>query len=146
MATIIKLCIVILASTLLASCITHYDVLSTFAIVAKTTNSTDNAPVTDVAVYFVDTGFDLVRSKDNFKMFISNTDNAGNINKEFSYFWGYETSLMDCQGTNTFGILFEKQGFHPKELHFDSSSLKRNGEVLQINIGAVSLTKSIVPK
>ncbi len=63
-----------------------------------------DAPLNEVKLYFIDTGYDS--SRHHYQMKIGESDSFGNISLKFCYRWGYNTDMFrKSKPERTFDII-----------------------------------------
>ena len=124
-----------------SGCIKNVDVLSPFHIYGKVVEKNGENAVEEVEVFFIDTGFDYVRSKDTkkgtYKIGISAKD--GYFDLTFKYFWGYKEAFYKAKPNETFDLIFKKKGYEEKIISYDSKKLHRKDTITEVEVGEVSL-------
>lgn len=108
-----------------ASCmVNHVNLITTFAIEGRVYDKESKAPLENVSVYFVDTGYDGVRSKKDHRLPIGQSDENGDIKARLNYFWGYDDAIFLAKPKKTFDIMLSKDSYEPVSLHFEESQLE----------------------
>ena len=118
---------IVLLTILLAvvACTVKYvNRITIFVIQGQIFDQATFRPVQDVNVYFVDTGFDYVRSKEPVLLEIGQTDRKGKISARLNYPWQQKETLIYSPQTGTFDIVLEKEFYEPMRMQFDQSKLK----------------------
>ena len=83
-------------------------------------------PIQNVKVYFVDTGFDYVRSQKPVPLEIAQTDRKGKISARLNYPWQQKETLLYSPQAGTFAIVLKKESYESMRIQFDQSKLKSN--------------------
>ena len=96
-------------------------------------------PVQNVKVYFVDTGFDYVRSKKLVPLEIGQTDLKGKISARLNYPWQQKETLIFSPRAGTFDIVLEKEFYEPMRMQFDQSKLKSDNVSFLVDLKKIYL-------
>lgn len=101
----------------------HIDLVTQFHVTSNVLEKKANNPLDGVTIYFVDTGFDSVRSKKRVLKEIGKSDSKGNVNITFDYWWGCEEGMFADTPTKTFDIEFSKDNYNSAKRSLKSSEL-----------------------
>lgn len=96
-------------------------------------------PVQNVKVYFVDTGFDYVRSRNSVPLEIGHTDPKGKISARLNYPWQQKETLIFSPRAGTFDIVLEKEFYEPMRMQFDQSKLKSDNVSFLVDLKKIYL-------
>jgi hypothetical protein len=131
----------------------HIDSTTTFHVHGTILNSNSNA-ISGVEVFFVDRGFDYVRSKNTAagttKLGVSG--NNGMLDFTYPYFWGrnepfllyffdYHLNLSPRKPCKTFDLIFKKDGYIEKTMRYDAKTLTERNNVVEVDIGQVKMDR-----
>jgi hypothetical protein len=119
----------IIASIIIALCmwsctVRYVKSITTFAIDGRVYDRQSKAPLENVIVYFVDTGYDDERSKKDHRLAIGQSDENGEIKARLNYFWGYDDAFFLSDPKKTFEIVLTKASYKPVSFRFTESQLK----------------------
>ncbi len=98
--------------------------ITTFSVEGRVFDSESYQPLEHVHVYFIDTGYDSIRSKKNLRLEIGQSDTSGEIKIRLNYFWAYERSVLLKNPERTFDIVLSKQSYETKTFHFEESQFE----------------------
>ena len=96
----------------------------TFAVEGCVYDMESKAPLEQVMVYFVDTGYDDKRSEIKIRLPIGKSDENGEIKARLNYFWGYDDAFFLSNPKKTFDIVLSRAFYEPVRFHFTESQLK----------------------
>ena len=102
----------------------HVDSVTIFAIQGRVFDSLSKVPLENVQVYFIDTGYDDVRSKKVHRLQIGQSDINGKIEARLNYYWGRKTSAFYSPAKKTFAIALSKASYKNRYFHFTESQLE----------------------
>lgn len=124
---------------MLTSC-ANYDYIQSFAISGRVIDQTTRQPINDAKVYFVDTGFDYVRSKEHFAKSVGVTNVEGRLDTKLDYIWGNQGILwIKPSSKKTFDISVERNGYRKRILSFKAKELKEYAGALKVELGDIEL-------
>ena len=107
------------------ACMAKYvDSITIFAIQGRVFDSISKVPLENVQVYFIDTGYDDVRSKKVHRLEIGQSDLNGKIEARLNYYWGRKTSAFHSPPKKTFAIALSKASYKNRYFHFKESQLE----------------------
>ena len=115
---------IIMCLSFLSCTVRHVDLITTFAIEGCVYDVESKAPLDDVMVYFIDTGYDDRRSKIDHRLAIVRSDEHGEIKARLNYFWGYDDAFFLSKPKKTFEIVLSKAFYEPVSFHFTEAQLK----------------------
>ena len=110
--------------SILACMAKHVDSITTFAIEGRVFDKASKFPLENVRVYFIDTGYDTLRSKKAHRLEIGQSAANGNIRIRFNYLWGRKASIFHSGPKKTFAIALSKASYQTRYFHFDESQLE----------------------
>ena len=110
--------------SILACMAKHVDSVTIFAIQGRVFDSISKVPLENVRVFFIDTGYDDVRSKKAHRLEIGQSDLNGKIEARLNYYWGHKTSVFHSLPKQTFAIAFSKASYETRYFHFKESQLE----------------------
>jgi hypothetical protein len=110
--------------SLLACLAKHVDSVTIFAIQGRVFDSISKVPLENVRVYFIDTGYDDVRSKKVHRLEIGQSDLNGKIEVRINYYWGRKASIFHSHPKKTFAIALSKASYETRYFHFKESQLE----------------------
>ena len=113
--------------------------VSSFSIAGRVYDEETKLPLENVKVYFIDTGYDYVRSKQTNPIEIGRSDSNGEINLRLNYVWRRSESSWLNPPKETLVIELSKEYYKPKRFRFDESEFKGDGIIFFINLEEVSL-------
>ena len=138
----IKLIIFVLLGLGVVACATPYkDSVTIFHIKGRVLDQASNFPLEDVEVYFIDTGYDDILSKQQKLVKIGQSDSRGKITVRFNYWWGRQTSAFDQGPQATFEIVLSRTSFEELRLQFKQSELKTDGVTFLVDLEDVYLVR-----
>jgi hypothetical protein len=121
-----------------AGCTVKYiDTVTIFEIKGLVYDNESHLPIENATVYFMDTGYDYVRSKKPFSMVIGQSDEDGKISARLNYLWRSKDAMLHNPPKKTFDIMLSQEYYEPRRFHFDESNLQRDGMRFVINFGKV---------
>lgn len=110
--------------SILACMAKHVDSITIFAIQGRVFDSISKVPLENVQVYFIDTGYDDVRSKKVHRLEIGQSDLNGKIEARLNYYWGRKLSIFHSYPKKTFAIALAKASYETRYFHFKESQLE----------------------
>jgi hypothetical protein len=117
--------IVFLISLAILACMAkHVNSVTIFAIQGRVFDSISEVPLENVQVYFIDTGYDDVRSRKVHRLEIGQSDLNGKIEIRLNYYWGRKTSVFRSLPPKTFAIVLSKASYKNRYFHFKESQLE----------------------
>lgn len=102
----------------------HVDSVTILAIEGRVFDSRSKTPLENVQVYFIDTGYDDVRSRKVHRLRIGQSAADGSIRARLNYFWGREASILHVHPKKTFAIALSKASYQTRYFHFEESQLE----------------------
>ena len=102
----------------------HVDSVTIFAIQGRVFDSISKVPLENVQVFFIDTGYDDLRSKKAHRLKIWQSDLNGKIEARLNYYWGRKTSVFYSHPKKTFAIALSKASYETRYFHFKESQLE----------------------
>ena len=135
-----KICLytllVIICST--SGCTVKYiDTVTIFEIKGEVYDDESQTPIEDVAVRFMDTGYDYVRSKKPFLLTIGHSDVDGKFLVRLNYLWRYKDTTLQNPPQKTFEVILTHEDYEPRRFHFDESKLQHDGMRFVINFDKI---------
>ena len=128
--------LLIFSSTI--SCTVKYiDKVTIFEIKGEVYDNDSQWPIENVAVRFVDTGYDYIRSKEPFPVTIGHSEADGKILARMNYLWRRKDAILLNPPQKTFEVVLTHENYIPKRFHFDESYLKHGGLRFEINLEKV---------
>jgi hypothetical protein len=135
--------LVILLSMLLFACqFKHADYGTSFHIQCTVIDEATNAPISNVKVVFIDTGFDSAKSKKRVPNPLGESDSEGRVDTIFHYWWGREEGLFMGKAEETFDLEFSKESYSSNRLSLRAVAFSKEGDTLKVQLGKVSLRRS----
>ena len=123
-----------------AGCTVKYiDTVTIFEIKGEVYDNETQAPVENVAVRFMDTGYDVVRSKRPFFITIGNSKADGKFLARLNYVWRQKDAALHNPPPKTFEVELTHKDYEPRRFHFDESHIKQGELRLEINLDRVYL-------
>jgi hypothetical protein len=113
--------------------------MSQFLITGEVLDKNTNKPLDKVEVIFIDTGFDLVRSKQLILKKIGESDNTGLITLTFDYWWGVDEGLFKKKAQRTFDIVLSRDRYRKERFNFRAANLPSEGNKLKVFLNKVYL-------
>lgn len=129
-----------LTAVLLFGCSTHVDNLTRFHIKGDVIGKESGAPVKRAVLFFTDTGFDYVRSKNVSARQIGQSDEGGKLNLRFDYLWGVNESLFAKTPPQTFILGLEHPAYQALKIPLRATDFPVTGNEVQVNLGVIKLT------
>ena len=121
-----------------AGCTVKYiDSVTIFEIKGQIYDNESHLPIENVTVYFMDTGYDYVRSKKPYLIEIGQSDADGKISARLNYLWRHIDSEIQAPPNETFDILLSKERYEQQRFHFDKSRLQRDGMLFVADLDKV---------
>jgi hypothetical protein len=99
------------------------NLITTFAIEGRVFDNASKMPIEHVQVYFIDTGYDDVRSNKDHRLAVGQSDENGEFKARLNYFWGYDDAVFLPKPKKTFDIVLSKDSYETVSLHFEQSQL-----------------------
>jgi hypothetical protein len=109
---------------ILACMAKHVGSVTIFAIEGRVFDSISKVPLENVQVYFIDTGYDDVRSKEAHRLEIGQSNLNGEIEARLNYYWGHKASPFHSYPKKTFAITLSKASYETRYFHFKESQLE----------------------
>ncbi len=132
---------VILCSLIFIGCISkHADFVTPFKIEGQVFNKSDNSPIENVNVIFIDYGFDDKRYKDTGTI-IGKSNNKGQIIIEFDFWWGRTIGFLSSKPKKYFAIHLSKDKYLTKIIRFEFDELTEKEGRYQVPLGNLLLEK-----
>jgi hypothetical protein len=123
-----------------AGCTVKYvDTVTIFEIKGEVYGEESQRPVENAAVYFMDTGYDYVRSKKPFLVPIGHSDMDGKFTARLNYLWRRRDHALLKPPPRTFDVVLSHAEYEPRRFHFDASDLEQGGMRFEINLDRVYL-------
>ena len=137
------LIMVMFLSLIVAACVTthHMDAVTILYIEGRVLDQASNFPLEDVIVYFIDTGYDDILSKNQKPLEIARSNSRGKIAARFNYWWGRKVSAFDPGPKATFDIVLSRESYVEKRLQFKQSELQTDGVTFLVNLEDVYLVR-----
>ena len=121
-----------------AGCTVKYiDTVTIFEIKGEVYDSESQTPVENVAIRFMDTGYDYVRSKRPFFVTIGISNVDGTFLARLNYVWREKDTAFHNPPPKTFEVELTHEDYEPRHFQFDESSLQQQGMRLEINLDKV---------
>lgn len=117
----------------------HVDSVTTFAIEGRVFDRVSKVPLENVQVYFIDTGYDDVRSKKVHRLKIGQSAANGNIQARLNYYWGRKASIFHAHPKKTFAIALSKVSYETRYFHFKESQLEGEKLTYFVKLGDVDM-------
>ena len=128
--------LVIFSST--AGCTVKYITSVTiFEIKGEVYDKESQWPIENVAVQFMDTGYDHVRSKKPFPVTIGYSEANGAFTARLNYLWRSKDTNLLNPPQKTFEVVLAHEDYEPRHFQFDESNLQQEGMRLEINLDKV---------
>ncbi len=123
-----------------AGCTVKYiDTVTIFEIKGEVYDNETQTPVENVAVRFMDTGYDYVRSRKPFFVTIGFSKADGKFLTRLNYVWRQKDAALHHPPPKTFEVELAHEDYEPRRFHFDESHLKHGELRLEINLDSVYL-------
>lgn len=136
----IKILAFMFIAPLLHGCLyRHVDSMTQFLIRGETVDKTSGLLADKVKVYFIDTGFDSVRSNKQAPQEIGESDNLGRIDLAFNYWWGTEQGLFKKKAGMTFALEFSRGHYKSERFHFSALNLVKENNKLLVPMNKIYL-------
>jgi hypothetical protein len=117
--------ILLFISLSILACMAKYvDSVTIFAFEGRVFDSISKVPLENVQVYFIDTGYDDVRSKKAHRLEIGQSDLNGKIEARLNYYWRRTESPFHSYPKKTFAIALSKASYETRYFHFKESQLE----------------------
>jgi hypothetical protein len=100
--------------------------ITTFAVEGCVYDMELKTPLEQVEVFFVDTGYDDQRAKNNHRIPIGISDENGEINARLNYFWGHDEGFLLSKPKKTFDIVLSKSYY--KSVNYTFCEAQLSGE------------------
>ena len=121
-----------------AGCTIKYiDTVTIFEIKGEVYDNESRLPIENVAVQFMDTGYDYVRSKKPFLITIGHSEADGKFTARLNYLWRSKDSTLQNPPQKTFDIVLSHENYEPGRFHFDESNLQHGGMRFEIYLDKV---------
>ena len=130
----------ILTSLLLFGCTAHIDKVTKFRVEGTVIEQGSRMPVQGAVLFFTDTGFDYVRSKNISVQQVGQSDSSGALNLKFDYWWGVNKSFFTGNPPQTFILSLEHPAHQSLKIPLRAADLPGTGNEVHINLGIVKLT------
>ena len=117
----------------------YIDTVTIFEIKGEVYDNETQTPVENVAVRFMDTGYDYVRSKKPFFVTIGFSKANGKFLARLNYVWRQKDAALHNPPPKTFEVELTHEDYEPRRFHFDESHLKLGELRLEINLDSVYL-------
>lgn len=114
-----------------------------FVIEGRVYDRESNFPLNHVSVYFIDTGYDEVRSKKATPIEIGLSDSRGKIDLRFNYLWDTQKSAFYEPAIKTFDIVLSCEAYETKKFHFKESELITDRLAFLVNLEDVYLIRAL---
>jgi hypothetical protein len=128
---------------LLVGCVKHVDKLVPFHFTGAVVNEVSKTPIEDADVIFIDRGFNNYLPADEREkatFIIGKTDANGYFDIKFNFWWGLKEAFYISKPEEIFDLLFIKPEYKDKVISYDLENLPRENNVIQVNVGKITLT------
>ena len=115
----------------------YIDTVTIFEIKGEVYDNESQTPVENVAVQFMDTGYDYVRSKKPFPVTIGHSKANGAFKARLNYLWRSKDTNILNPPQKTFEVVLAHEDYEPRHFQFDESSLQQEGMRMEINLDKV---------
>ena len=115
----------------------YIDTVTIFEIRGEIYDNESQTPVENVAVQFMDTGYDYVRSKKPFPVTIGHSEANGAFTARLNYLWRSKDPNILNPPQKTFEVVLDHEDYEPRHFQFDESNLQQEGIRLEINLDKV---------
>ena len=122
-----------------ACTVKYIDRVTIFEIKGEVYDNKSQNPIENVAVRFMDTGYDYVRSKKPFFVTIGFSETDGKFLVRLNYVWRQKDAALHNQPQKTFEVELTHEDYEASRFHFDESHLKQGELRLEINLERVYL-------
>ena len=134
--------LLLLLSFLSCGCVLrHVDGVTTFYFVGKVFDYETNLAIEGVTVFFVDTGFDYVRSNSQKPIEITKSNTKGVIKHEYGYWWGSDEGIMVAKPKMTLSVILMKDRYKEKRINFTQNDYIETDKGFKVDLGEVLLKK-----
>ena len=117
----------------------NIDTITIFEIKGEVYDNETQTPVENVAVRFMDTGYDYVRSKRPFFVTIGFSKTNGKFLARLNYVWRQKDTALHNPPPKTFAVELTHEDYEPRRFDFDESHRKHGELRLEINLDIVYL-------
>ncbi|MGD8471986.1 MAG: hypothetical protein PVF78_11595 [Desulfobacterales bacterium] len=114
-----------------------------FSIQGRVLDKESNFPLENVNVYFIDTGFDYIRSKKPTPIKVAESDSRGKIDARLNYLWVRRETVSNQSFKGTLDIVLSKDLYETQTFHFKESELKTDGVTFLINLEDVYMVRAL---
>jgi len=112
-----------------------------FVIEGRVYDKESNFPLNQVKVYFIDTGYDEVLSKNATPIEIGRSDPKGKIDLRFNYLWERKQPAFYDPAMKTFNIVLSREAYETQRLHFMESELETDRIAFLVNLKDVYMIR-----
>lgn len=96
-------------------------------------------PIENVKIYFIDIGYDDIRSQKPYPIDIGQSDSKGKIRLRLNYVWRRNASRFNRPPKAACEIVLSKEFYEPKRFHFEESELRHDGVTFLVDLKKVFL-------
>ena len=136
--------ILVFMSLVIPGCATQpiYSV-TIFAIQGRVFDEQSNFPLEKVDVYFIDTGYDDNRSKQQTPIKVTQSDSRGKIVARLNYPWGRIKSAFNHPLRATFDIVLSRELYQTRRFHFKESELQSDAVTFLVDLKDVYMVRQL---
>ena len=131
--------LVLIFSSTVACTVKYIDKVTIFEIKGEVYDNESQWPIENVAVQFIDTGYDYIRSKEPFLVTIGYSDADGEFTARLNYLWRSKDTNLLNPPQKTFEIILTHEDYEPRRFQFNESDLQQDGMRIEINLDKVYL-------
>lgn len=121
-----------------AGCTAKYiDTVTIFEIKGEVYDNESQTPIENVAVRFMDTGYDYVRSKKPFLVKIGHSEVDGKFSVRLNYLWRHRDTTLQNPPQKTFEVVLSHEDYLPRRFQFNEDHLEHDEMRFEINLDKV---------
>jgi hypothetical protein len=125
----------------MACTVTYTTAVTIFAVEGQVFEKESKRPLENVQVFFIDTGYDDIRSQKPLPIEIGQSDSNGHIRLRLNYLWRQNQSWPQVAPKQTVAIVLSRDFYEPVRLNYTGSELPNDGVTFLIDLGKVYLQK-----
>jgi hypothetical protein len=131
--------LLVVFSSTIGCTVKYIDTVTIFEIKGVVYNNESQWPIENLAVQFIDTGYDYIRSKEPFLVTIGYSDADGEFTARLNYLWRSKDTNRLNPPQKTFEIILTHEDYEPRRFQFNESDFQQDELRLEINLDKVYL-------
>ena len=134
---------VFIGSSILGCATQRSSSVTIFYIQGRVLDKESSFPLEGVHVYFVDTGYDYILSRQATPNRVAQSNSRGKIAARFNYLWETKTTAFSNPPKATLDIVLTRDLYKTKTFHFKESELETDGLTFLIDLEDVYMVREL---